>query len=233
MGIATTSLCLVGVLAAFFFCLDSAAKHQEDRRRAKSRYEAAGEAALLITSAHTRSGPAPAGEATMDQAMAVKRLLAEYRSLTENPPDGVTAGPVDEDNFFEWEALISGPEDTIYEGALFKAHISFPKTYPMQPPKMKFESKMWHPNVYPNGNVCISILHAPGDDPMQYESGAERWSPAQSVESVLVSVMSMLAEPNIDSPANVDAAVQYRDEREAYEEAVMATVEASLLEEFE
>ena len=85
----------------------------------------------------------------------------------------------------------------------------------------------------PNPTAVTPAAPLPPPPSWQYESGAERWSPAQSVESVLVSVMSMLAEPNIDSPANVDAAVQYRDEREAYEEAVMATVEASLLEEFE
>jgi hypothetical protein len=48
-------------------------------------------------------------------------------------------------------------------------------------------------SVYPDGRVCISILHAPGDDPMGYESSAERWSPVQSVEKILLSVVSMLA----------------------------------------
>ena len=50
--------------------------------------------------------------------------------------------------------------------------------------------------VYPDGRVCISILHAPGDDPMGYESSAERWSPVQSVEKILLSVVSMLAGEN-------------------------------------
>ncbi len=63
-----------------------------------------------------------------------------------------------------------------------------------------------------DGRVCISILHAPGDDPFGYEKSSERWSPVQSVQSVLLSVMSMLAEPNLESPANVDAATVYRDD---------------------
>lgn len=50
-----------------------------------------------------------------------------------------------------------------------------------------------HVTVYPDGRVCISILHAPGDDPMGYETSAERWSPVQSVEKILLSVVSMLA----------------------------------------
>ena len=58
--------------------------------------------------------------------------------------------------------------------------------------------------VYPNGVVCISILHAPGDDPLRYESASERWSPVQGVRSVLLSVLSMLAEPNIESGADIE-----------------------------
>merc|ERR1719389_58325 len=84
----------------------------------------------------------------------------------------------------------------------------------MNPPKMKFHTvNLLHPNIYPDGRVCISILHPPGDDPLGYETSAERWSPVQSVEKILLSVMSMIAEPNINSPANVDAAKMYRDDR--------------------
>ncbi|OMJ24663.1 Ubiquitin-conjugating enzyme E2-18 kDa [Smittium culicis] len=72
---------------------------------------------------------------------------------------------------------------------------------------MKFTCPIFHPNVYPNGEVCISILHAPGEDPNQYESSAERWSPVQSVEKILLSVLSMIAEPNDESGANIDACI--------------------------
>jgi len=58
---------------------------------------------------------------------------------------------------------------------------------------MKFTCDMFHPNIFADGRVCISILHAPGDDPMGYELSAERWSPVQSVEKILLSVVSMLA----------------------------------------
>ena len=62
----------------------------------------------------------------------------------------------------------------------------------------RFTSKIFHPNIYPDGRVCISILHPPGDDPLGYEKSSERWSPVQSVEKILLSVMSMIAEPNIN-----------------------------------
>ena len=55
-------------------------------------------------------------------------------------------GPVSEDNFFEWEALIKGPDDTPFEGGLFTAILTFPRDYPLQPPKMKFNPPIFHPN---------------------------------------------------------------------------------------
>lgn len=82
--------------------------------------------------------------------------------------------------------------------------------------------------VYPNGAVCISILHPPGDDPNHYEHASERWSPIQSVEKILISVMSMLAEPNDESPANVEAAKMWRERKPEYEKRVREEVRKGL-----
>ena len=82
--------------------------------------------------------------------------------------------------------------------------------------------------MYQNGHVCISILHPPGDDPNHYEHASERWSPIQSVEKILISVMSMLAEPNDESPANVDAARMWREKRDEYEKIVKKNVRKGL-----
>ena len=82
--------------------------------------------------------------------------------------------------------------------------------------------------VYPSGLVCISILHAPGDDPHHYEKASERWSPIQSVEKILISVMSMLAEPNDESPANIEAAKMWRERRAEFERTVREGVRRSL-----
>jgi ubiquitin-conjugating enzyme E2 G2 len=185
----------------------------------------------------------------MTTSVASKRLFQEYKHLTQDPPDGITAGPVEEDDLFVWEALIEGPEGTPYEGGIFPAELKFPKDYPLMPPTMKFLSDIWHPNgmccaaplycmtrlwftdkriVYPNGVVCISILHPPGDDPNHYEHASERWSPIQSVEKILISVMSMLAEPNDESPANVDAARMWRERRAEFEKKVRQDVRRSL-----
>jgi ubiquitin-conjugating enzyme E2 G2 len=161
---------------------------------------------------------------------AFKRLMQEYKQLTENPPEGIIAGPMNEDDFFTWEALIIGPSGTDYEGGLFRALLTFPGDYPLNPPKMKFTTPLWHPNIYPNGEVCISILHAPGEDPMQYESSSERWSPVQSIEKILISVVSMLSEPNDQSPANIDAAKMWRENRALFKRKVADNVLQSLSE---
>lgn len=181
-------------------------------------------------------------------SVASKRLFQEYKHLTTDPPEGITAGPVNEDDLFLWEAMIQGPEGTPYEGGIFPAELKFPKDYPLMPPTMKFLCDIWHPNgktlaiakrsvrgfranirtVYANGVVCISILHPPGDDPNHYEQASERWSPIQSVEKILISVMSMIAEPNDESPANVDAARMWRERRSEFDSRVKADVRKSL-----
>jgi hypothetical protein len=82
----------------------------------------------------------------MAQSTAHRRLLQEYRALTNNPPEGITAGPVSEDDLLHWEALIQGPEGTPFEGGIFPAELRFPKDYPLAPPTMKFLGELWHPN---------------------------------------------------------------------------------------
>ena len=83
---------------------------------------------------------------TMASATAQRRLLQEYRALTNNPPEGITAGPVSEDDLLYWEALIQGPEGTPFEGGVFPAELKFPKDYPLAPPSMRFLGEVWHPN---------------------------------------------------------------------------------------
>lgn len=93
---------------------------------------------------------------------------------------------------------------------------------------MRFDPPLLHPNIYADGNVCISILHSPGDDPNHYELASERWSPVQNVNSILLSVLSMLSEPNIESGANIDACKIYRDDRKQYEKTVRNFVRQQL-----
>ena len=77
---------------------------------------------------------------------------------------------------------------------------------------MKFITEVWHPTIERNGDVCISILHEPGDDTYGYEKAFESWLPMHTVETILISVIPMLADPNDESPDNVDAAKEWRED---------------------
>lgn len=119
-------------------------------------------------------------------------------------------------------------EDSPYHGGYFRAQMIFPFDYPYSPPKFRFTPAIYHPNIYKDGLICISILHQAGDSTTGEPDG-ETWSPAQSVETVLISIVSLLSDPNISSPANVDAAVAWRKDREAYNKRVAQDVAASQL----
>merc|ERR1711976_85236 len=162
--------------------------------------------------------------ATKQSSLLLKKQMIE---LSKNASESFSAGLVDDD-IYKWEVIIMGPPDTFYEGGYFKARMDFPQDYPHKPPKMRFVSKMWHPNIHTNGSVCISILHEPGDDTFGYEQAGERWSPVQTVESILISVISMLADPNDESPANIDAAKQYREDRDGFKKEVAKCVRRSI-----
>ena len=122
--------------------------------------------------------------------------------------------------------IISTP-NSISEGGFFRAKMVFPKDYPNNPPSVQFVSEMWHPNVYDDGKVCISILHSPGDDPLGYEQANERWSPVQTVETIMLSIISMLSSPNDESPANIDAAKQFREDLPGFRKKVSQCVRKS------
>jgi len=146
----------------------------------------------------------------------IKLLQNAYKKVMSEPVEGFTCEIVDSNNLFDWLVYLEGPKETPYEGGVFRLLMKFPPDYPMSPPELRFLSGFWHPNVYDDGKVCISILHPPGEDPMSGERPGERWLPTQTVTTIVLSVMSMLADPNISSPANVDASVQWRKDRTNY-----------------
>ena len=140
----------------------------------------------------------------------------------------MSVGLPDDNNIYEWELMLIGPDGTLYEGGFFKALLKFPSDFPNMPPSMHFTSEMWHPNVFPDGKVCISILHPPGTDPHNaMETAEERWRPILGVEQIIVSVISMLSDPNDESPANIDAAVQWRSDKKGFKKKIRDIVRKS------
>ena len=143
-----------------------------------------------------------------------------YKRLQNEPSQYFSCGFID-DNPFHWKCAIFGPEKSLYEGGVFPSQLDFPHDFPNSPPRMRFLCPMWHPNIdAKTGQVCISILHSPGEDPLDYELQQERWLPIHTVETIIVSVISMLVDPNCESPLNVEAAKEYRNNREEYNRKV-------------
>ena len=147
----------------------------------------------------------------------IKRLQIEYsKYLKEQSEFYIIKEP---DNFFQWSIILFGPPDTIYEGGLFDCILTFPKSYPNNPPEFKIVTQIPHPNIYKDGKVCMSILHE-GDDEYGYENVSERWTPAHSVNTILISFLIILVEPNIESPADVDNSILYRTNYNSYKNII-------------
>ncbi|KAK2944834.1 putative Ubiquitin-conjugating enzyme E2 2 [Blattamonas nauphoetae] len=146
-----------------------------------------------------------------------RRLIRDFKSIQTDPPTGVTGAPK-EDNIMSWNAIIFGPDDTIWEGGTFKLTLEFTEEYPNKPPTVKFITKIFHPNVYNDGSICLDILQ-------------NQWSPIYDISAILTSIQSLLTDPNPNSPANSEAARLYTQNRREYERKVKEFVEQSWIAE--
>ena len=131
--------------------------------------------------------------------MASQRIRTELEILIKDPPSNCSAGP-EEDDLFRWEATLMGPDNSVYEGGVFKLCIEFPKDYPFKPPKVKFLTRIYHPNINMGGGICLDILK-------------DQWSPALTISKVLLSICSLLDDPNPDDPLMPDIADEYMHDR--------------------
>ncbi|KAJ4461483.1 putative Ubiquitin-conjugating enzyme E2 7 [Paratrimastix pyriformis] len=165
--------------------------------------------------------------AAAGRSQAALILAKQLQGLQKHPIEGISVGLIDDDNIFRWQICIVGPPQSMYDGGIFQGVMEFPPEFPNKPPSITFTSQMWHPNIYSDGRVCMSILHPPGDDEWGYESSAERWRPINSVESVLISLLALLSDPNDESPANVDASVMWRNNKPEFRRRVAHTVRLS------
>ena len=143
--------------------------------------------------------------------MALKRIQKEISDMKKSNindiSENISAGPISENNLFKWEATLIGAVDTPYEGGIFKLSINFPNNYPFVPPIIKFMTKIFHPNIHENGDICLDIL--------KYH-----WSPAYSILQVLLSLLSLLSDPNPDDPLNPEASNLYKTNKLLYNQRV-------------
>ncbi|CAF1379788.1 unnamed protein product [Adineta ricciae] len=135
--------------------------------------------------------------------MALKRITKELQDLQREPPANVSAGPVHPNDMFTWQATILGPGDSPYQSGVFFLSINFPTDYPFKPPKITFTTKIYHPNINSNGAICLDILRS-------------NWSPALTISKVLLSICSLLCDPNPDDPLVPEIARQYKQDPEGY-----------------
>ncbi len=133
---------------------------------------------------------------------ALPRLNKELKALKKNPPCNCSAGPI-ENNMFEWKATIIGPTDSPYKGGIFNLSINYPKNYPFKPPKVRFITKVYHPNINHAGEICLDILK-------------DQWSPALVTSKLLLSICSLLTDPNPDDPLVPEIASQFKNNRELF-----------------
>jgi ubiquitin-conjugating enzyme E2 D len=121
-----------------------------------------------------------------------KRIMNELEEIQNNPVENCSAAPVNND-IFHWEAIIIGPSDTPYEKGIFKLDIKFGEFYPFKPPHVYFKTKIYHCNINIRGGICLDILK-------------NEWSPALTISNLLLSICSLLAEPNPNDPLRPEIA---------------------------
>jgi len=135
--------------------------------------------------------------------MSLRRIQKELNDLKVDPPTNCSAGPIGDD-MFRWEGVIMGPADSPYTGGVFKLNIQFPVDYPFKPPHLQFTTKIYHPNINAAGLICLDILKG-------------QWSPALTISKVLLSITSLLTDPNPNDPLVPEIATLYKRDKAAYE----------------
>ena len=142
---------------------------------------------------------------------AERRLKREFKEFIKDPPLFCSGGPVikkdvhyHEKDYYNWNATITGPQESPYENGIFNLTISFPPNYPFKAPSIKFKTPIYHPNISKSGEICLDILK-------------EQWSPALSISKVLLSICSLLTDPNPDDPLRPSVAELYIKNKVEYD----------------
>lgn len=106
----------------------------------------------------------------------------------------------------QWKCEIPGPKDTVWEGGVYRLYMDFPQDYPLKPPRCYFDPILPHPNIYPSGTVCLSILNEDED-----------WKPSLTIKNILQGIQKLIKdEPNLKSPAQLEPTNMYKKDINKY-----------------
>ncbi|GKY95167.1 hypothetical protein MPSEU_000480200 [Mayamaea pseudoterrestris] len=134
------------------------------------------------------------------------RLVKELEAVKKDDTSGVKARPINPDDLRHLKGEVLGPSGTVYEGGLFEIDIVIPPNYPFEPPKMKFITKIWHPNISSQtGAICLDILK-------------DQWSPALTIKTALLSLQALMCSAEPGDPQDAQVAKMYLKDRPKYDE---------------
>ena len=140
------------------------------------------------------------------------RIKKEYQDLQKEKNSNVKVKLVDND-IRHWKGRIKGPIDTCYQGGIFDVDIVIPNEYPFKPPKMKFDTKIWHPNISSvTGAICLDILK-------------NEWTPALTIRTALISLQALMCEPVPNDPQDAVVAKQYMSDIKLFNQTAKHWVE--------
>ena len=149
----------------------------------------------------------------MAQTQALRHIVSRFKEYNKDPIDGFYCEPTND--AFKWKFNLLGMHNTPFEGEMLDGYIIFPQSFPNEPPVIQFTSKMFHPNIYTDGKVCMSILH---DSRVEnfYDKLEEKWLPVHTIQSIVLSMILIIQDPNVESPANIEAAKLFRENKKDY-----------------
>ena len=133
----------------------------------------------------------------------IPRIMKDIEIIRITNDKNVSARPINDSNIKKWMATIIGPENSPYEGGIFKLNIEIPDNYPFKPPHITFITKIYHPNISSDGSICLDILKG-------------QWSPALNMYKTLLSILSLLTDPNPNDPLMADIASEYKQNKDVF-----------------
>jgi ubiquitin-protein ligase len=136
--------------------------------------------------------------------ISIRAISKQLELILKEENEHILSVIPDEKNIYEWEIVIIGPNDSPYEGGIFKLKILFTEEYPYKAPKINFKTNIYHPNIaITDGQICVDMLQ-------------DKWSPANTINSIVLSIISLLNDPNPDSPLNAEAGELYLKNKKEY-----------------